>query len=117
MTSLPDLVACCQIVFDAIRPGARSADVYGQGLAKFSEVGYNPISFVRYGIGLHRHEVSYLGRYGDWPLAAGMVLGVEPLLYLPGHFGLQIKDRVAVTERGCELLSNIMDADRLCVVP
>ncbi len=112
-----NLVACRHIVFDAIRPGASSADVYGQFLAKFSELGYNPISFVGHGIGLHLHESPYLGRYGDWPLEASMVLGVEPLLYLPGHFGLQIKDMVAVTQSGCELLSDVIDADQLFVVP
>ena len=43
-----------------------------------------------------------------------MVLGIEPLVYQTGHgFGLQLKDMVAVTETGAELLSNVTNTDEL----
>ncbi len=112
-----NLAECRRIVFDSIGPGASSAEVYSRFLARFGLLGYEPISFVGHGIGFHLHEEPYLGRYGDWRLEPGMVLGVEPLLYLPGRFGLQLKDMVLVSERGCELLSDASDADRLSVIP
>lgn len=111
-----NLAACREIVLAAIRPGASSADVYLRYLEKFSELGYGPIDFVGHGIGLHLHEEPYLSRYGDTTLEEGMVFGVEPLLYGPG-FGLQIKDVVAVGTEGADLLSDVMEADRLFVVP
>ena len=37
-----------------------------------------------HGIGLHLHEDPYLGRYHDYTLEAGMVLGIEPLVYRTG---------------------------------
>ncbi len=111
-----NLVACRDIVFDAIRSVASTAEVYRKFLAKFGELGYKPISFVGHGIGLFLHEEPYLGKYSDTTLEDGMVLGVEPLLYLPGHFGLQLKDMVAVTEKRCELLSNVTNTDQLLVV-
>lgn len=111
------LVECRDIVFDAIRPGASAAEVYRRFLARFAELGLAPISFVGHGIGQFLHEEPYLGRYGDATLEAGMVLGVEPLAYVPGRFGLQNKDMVAVTDRGCALLSDVVDTDRLFPIP
>lgn len=112
-----NLAACREIVFALIRPGASAAEVYRRYLAKFGELGLAPISFVGHGIGQFLHEEPYLGRYGDATLEAGMVLGVEPLVYVPGRFGLQNKDMVAVTGRGCELLSDVVNTDRLFAIP
>jgi Xaa-Pro aminopeptidase len=112
-----NLVACRDIVLDAIRPGASAAEVYRRFLVKFGELGLAPISFVGHGIGQFLHEAPYLGKHGDATLAAGMVLGVEPLAYIPGRFGLQNKDMVAVTEHGCELLSDVVNTDRLFPIP
>jgi Xaa-Pro dipeptidase len=112
-----NLVECRDIVFDAIRPGASAALVYRRFLAKFGELGLAPISFVGHGIGQFLHEEPYLGKYGDATLEAGMVLGVEPLAYVPGRFGLQNKDMVAVGARGAELLSDVVDTDRLFPIP
>ena len=111
-----NLVACRDIVFDAIHDGASAAGVYRRYLKKFGELGFSPISFVGHGIGLFLHEEPYLGKYGDARLEAGMVLGVEPLVYAPGKFGLQNKDMVAVTEHGCELLSDVTNTDTLFMV-
>jgi Xaa-Pro aminopeptidase len=111
------LVACRDIVFDAIRPGVRAAEVYRRFLGKFGELPFAPISFVGHGIGQFLHEEPYLGPSSGATLEAGMVLGVEPLAYVPGRFGFQNKDMVAVTERGCELLSDVVDTDRLFPIP
>ena len=46
-----------------------------------------------------------------------MVLGIEPLVYNTGQgFGMQLKDMVAVTENGCELLSDFTNTDQLLVL-
>jgi Xaa-Pro aminopeptidase len=112
-----NLVECKHLVLDMIRPGASARAVYHAFLAKFDELGLPPISFVGHGIGLHLHEEPYLGKYDDYELAAGMVLGIEPLVYRTGMgFGLQLKDMVAVTGAGAELLSDVTDTDELFVI-
>ncbi len=112
------LVACQRLVLDMIRPGASTRAIYEAFLARFSELGLPPISFVGHGIGLHLHEEPYLGKYSDSRLEAGMVLGIEPLVYGAGMgFGLQNKDMVLVTDRGAELLSDGTDTDELLVIP
>jgi Xaa-Pro aminopeptidase len=111
------LTECKHIVFAMLRPGASSRAIYEAFLKKFGELGLPPISFVGHGIGLHLHEEPYLGKYSDARLEAGMVLGIEPLVYAAGMgFGLQNKDMVAVTPGGFELLSDRTNTDRLIVV-
>jgi Xaa-Pro aminopeptidase len=112
-----NLVECKHLVLDMIAPGVGARAVYDAFLAKFGELGLPPISFVGHGIGLHLHEEPYLGKYRDYELEAGMVLGIEPLVYRTGMgFGLQLKDMVAVTATGAELLSDVTDTDELFVI-
>ncbi|MGH7798838.1 MAG: M24 family metallopeptidase [Candidatus Binatia bacterium] len=108
-----NLIECKYLVMDLIKPGASCADVYGKFLQKFSELGFEPISFVAHGIGLHLHEEPYMGRYGNEIVEAGMVGAFEPLVYIPGRFGMQNKDMFCVTEKGCELLSDVTPTDTL----
>jgi Xaa-Pro dipeptidase len=112
-----DLAACKHMLLDAIRPGASSRAVHDLYLGKTAALALPRISFVGHGIGLHLHEDPYLGPTVDQPLEPGMVLAIEPLIYETGFgFGMQNKDMVLVTERGCELLSDVTDTDQLIVV-
>jgi Xaa-Pro aminopeptidase len=108
-----NLIECKYLVMDLIKPGARCPEIYRKFLEKFSALGFEPISFVAHGIGLHLHEEPYMGRYGDETVEAGMVGAFEPLVYIPGRFGMQNKDMFAVSERGCELLSDVTPTDTL----
>jgi Xaa-Pro aminopeptidase len=113
----PNLTACKYMLLDAIKPGASSRAIYQRYLAKVGELGLPPISFIGHGIGLHLHEDPYLGPTEDRTLEAGMVLGIEPLIYETGFgFGMQNKDMVLVTSGGCELLSDYLDTDRLLII-
>jgi Xaa-Pro dipeptidase len=111
-----NLIECKYLVMDMIKPGARCKEIYQTFLKKFSELGFDPISFVAHGIGLHLHEEPYMGRYGEETVEAGMVGAFEPLVYIPGRFGMQNKDMFCVSENGCELLSDYTPADRLLKV-
>ena len=111
-----NLTACKYLLLEAIKPGASTRAIYELYLKKVGELGLPPISFIGHGIGLHLHEDPYLGPTDDRALEAGMVLGIEPLIYETGFgFGMQNKDMVLVTPNGCELLSDYLDADRLLV--
>src|SRR5437763_5849714 len=112
-----NLTACKHLLLDAIKPGASSRAIYELYLRKLNELGLPPISFIGHGIGLHLHEEPYLGPTADRALEAGMVLGIEPLIYETGFgFGMQNKDMVLVTNEGCELLSDYLNTDKLLIV-
>jgi Xaa-Pro aminopeptidase len=108
-----NLIACKYLVMELIKPGASCPEIYRKFLDKFGELGFEPISFVAHGIGLHLHEEPYMGRYGNETVEAGMVGAFEPLVYIPGRFGMQNKDMFAVSQSGCELLSDVTTTDKL----
>lgn len=114
------LTDCKRDLLGRIKPGASCRAIYDAFIARLAMSKLPPISFVGHGIGLFLHEDPYIGHTPmigstrDAVLEAGMVLGFEPLCYRTGHgFGMQNKDMVAVTDDGCELLSDYAETDHL----
>jgi Xaa-Pro aminopeptidase len=53
------------------------------------------------------HEQPRLAPTSEDTLEAGMVVTVEPGIYVPGELGVRIEDLVLVTPDGCELLDGL----------
>lgn len=58
-----------------------------------------------HGVGLEIHESPRLGAGQKTRLQAGMVVTIEPGIYLAGEFGIRIEDMVAVTQTGGQVLT------------
>jgi Xaa-Pro aminopeptidase len=58
-----------------------------------------------HGVGLEIHEAPRVAAGQPEVLQPGMVITIEPGVYLPGKWGVRIEDMVLVTERGCEVLA------------
>jgi len=53
-----------------------------------------------HGVGLDIHEWPYLVRSDRTPLAKGMAFSNEPMLVLPGEFGIRLEDHFYMTDNG-----------------
>jgi Xaa-Pro aminopeptidase len=60
-----------------------------------------------HGIGLDIHEYPRLGKSSEDILAPGMVVTVEPGIYLKDRFGVRIEDDILITSEGNKVLTSL----------
>jgi Xaa-Pro aminopeptidase len=93
----------------AIRPGVRAHDVDAEARSVIEEAGFGRFfdHGLGHGLGMDIHEAPRLRRGSNTALEPGMVITVEPGVYLPTWGGIRIEDDVLVTPDGCEVLSHV----------
>jgi Xaa-Pro aminopeptidase len=91
----------------AVRPGARCGDVdeAARGVLRKAGLAEAFSHSTGHGVGLEIHESPRIGAGQTNRLQAGMVVTIEPGIYLPGQFGIRIEDMVAVTLAGGQVLT------------
>ena len=102
----------------AIRPGVPCREVDRAARAVIEEAGFGAFFIHRtgHGIGIDYHELPFFAPGDETVLQPGMVLSVEPGIYVPGVGGFRHSDTIVVTEDGCEVLTHYpKDLDSLIV--
>ncbi len=93
----------------AARAGARCVDVDAAARGVIERAGYGDRfgHGLGHGIGLDIHERPRIARRAKGELREGMVVTIEPGIYLPGVGGVRIEDDVLVTARGARGLCSL----------
>jgi Xaa-Pro aminopeptidase len=103
-----DAVLAAQLAsIEAVRPGVETGEVDRAGREKLKKAGYDTYftHSTGHGVGIEVHELPRLAKGQNHQLEPGMVVTIEPGIYIPGEGGVRIEDMVLVTESGHEVLT------------
>jgi len=96
-----------QAAFDAVRPGVPCEEIDHAARRVLERRGFGPDYKLPglphrtgHGIGLSIHEAPYLVRGDGTPLRPGMCFSNEPMIVVPGRFGIRLEDHFHVTQHG-----------------
>jgi len=100
------------LVLERMKAGMTNAEAHRISNTYFAEAGYGDCcgNTLGHGIGLQTEDapllIDLIPFFGETILLPGMVVTVEPGIYLPDRFGVRIEDDVIIREDGVELITN-----------
>ena len=99
----------------ALRPGVPLKEVDAAARSFIQERGFGEYfgHGLGHGVGLELHEYPVLSVRSEDIAQEGMVVTIEPGVYLPQQGGVRIEDMVLVTPHGCEVLTAIQKKYRM----
>ena len=97
---------------EAVRAGGDGREIDGTVRSIIADGGHGEHfgHGLGHGVGLDIHEAPTLSKLSEDTLQAGMVVTVEPGVYLPGKFGIRIEDLVVVGDDGNTILTRYQNS-------
>jgi Xaa-Pro aminopeptidase len=101
------LRAAQETAVQAVKPGVHVSEVdqAARNMLKKNGLARYFTHSTGHGVGLEIHEPPKIGSGQKTILEPGMVITIEPGVYIAGKWGIRIEDMVVVTDRGCEILT------------
>lgn len=94
-----------EAALDAVRPGRPVRDAAVAAGKTLSRHGYDLPHDLGHGVGIEVHEEPRVARDVDAVFEPGMVVALEPGIYVPGWGGVRLEDLVVVTGTGARVLT------------
>lgn len=102
------VLAAQQAALEGIRPGMTGKEIDALARNVIEEHGYGEYfgHSLGHSVGLEIHESPCFSQKEETVIEPGMVISVEPGIYIEGFGGVRIEDLVVVTEQGCRNLTH-----------
>jgi len=96
------------LAIQSVRPGISCKDLDEVARSYIRDKGFGDYfgHGLGHGVGLEIHEMPTISPRSTAVLEEGMVITVEPGIYIPGFGGVRIEDTVAVTGDSCHVLTS-----------
>ncbi len=104
-----DTVLQAQVTaLEAVKPGKTGKELDESAREIIKNKGYGKYfgHGLGHGVGLEVHELPHVNQLGEKPMEPGMVITIEPGVYIPEFGGVRIEDLLVVTKDGFKVLSN-----------
>jgi Xaa-Pro aminopeptidase len=103
------VLAAQEAAVEAVKPGATcgAVDEAARNVLRRAGLSKYFTHSTGHGVGLEIHEQPRIAAGQKTRLEPGMVITIEPGVYLPGKFGIRIEDMVAVTRTGGRVLTPV----------
>jgi Xaa-Pro dipeptidase len=105
--------------YELARPGAVMSGIDTAVRRVIKDRGYGDRILHRtgHGLGITGHEAPYLAEGYDRELEAGMLISIEPGIYIPGQGGYRHSDTVLITDDGCVSLTRAPETLEALTIP
>ncbi len=106
---LESIIEAVYSALDLLGPGVIAGDVDNAARKTLEKAGLSKyfIHGLGHGVGVDVHEEPYLRPASKTELEPGMIVTIEPGIYLPGLYGIRIENTVLVTKTGYRILNTL----------
>lgn len=96
---------------EAVKPGVLCSDIDLAGRKIIDLSGYGDCfgHSIGHGVGIQTHEEPFVSKTSSTVLKPGMVITIEPGIYIKDEFGIRIENMVLVTETGYEVMTKLQN--------